>query len=164
MAKPWIRRLRRIAIAIVIVVAALALLWAIWWLRSRLSPQWDSRTVIAIIVVALALLVAIWWLWWRLPERHVARLALDPRARVDVEDDFRKTIGQALGGAAVLIGAGFAYLQLTAQQQAARDQLQSAHELLISNQVSKGFGYAARRYLCPRRSDEWLGTVSSARA
>jgi hypothetical protein len=31
-----------------------------------------------------------------------------------------------------LIGAGFAYLQFTQQQQA-------SHELLISNQVSKGF-------------------------
>ena len=37
-----------------------------------------------------------------------------------------------LGGAAVLIGAGAAYLQFTQQQQASRD-------LLISNQVSKGF-------------------------
>jgi hypothetical protein len=52
--------------------------------------------------------------------------------RTDVEDNFRKTIGQLLGGAAVLIGAGFAYLQFTQQQNA-------AHDLLISNQVSKGF-------------------------
>ncbi|MGA8198264.1 MAG: pentapeptide repeat-containing protein [Acetobacteraceae bacterium] len=56
----------------------------------------------------------------------------DPKARADTEDNFRKTVGQALGGAAVLIGAGAAYLQFTQQQQASRD-------LLISNQVSKGF-------------------------
>jgi uncharacterized protein YjbI with pentapeptide repeats len=37
-----------------------------------------------------------------------------------------------LGGATVLIGAGFAYLQFSQQQQA-------SHELLISNQVAKGF-------------------------
>jgi hypothetical protein len=36
------------------------------------------------------------------------------------------------GGAAVLIGAGFAYWQFTQQQQSSRD-------LLISNQVAKGF-------------------------
>jgi uncharacterized protein YjbI with pentapeptide repeats len=53
-------------------------------------------------------------------------------------------------GAAVLIGAGLAYLQFTKQQETAREQLQAsvqqveqqqraAHELLISNQVSKGF-------------------------
>jgi hypothetical protein len=56
----------------------------------------------------------------------------DPKARADVEDNFRKTVGQGLGGAAVLIGAGFAYLQFSQQQQA-------SHELLITNQVGKGF-------------------------
>jgi hypothetical protein len=56
----------------------------------------------------------------------------DAKARTDVEDNFRKTAGQLLGGAAVLIGAGFAYVQFTQQQ---RD----AHDLLISNQVAKGF-------------------------
>jgi len=29
----------------------------------------------------------------------------DPKARADIEDNFRKTIGQALGGLAVLLGA-----------------------------------------------------------
>jgi hypothetical protein len=94
--------------------------------------------IIPAVAVALAAAVlggAAWWLWWRLPKRQVDRLRLtirDPKARADVEDNIRKTIGQLLGGAAVLIGAGFAYLQFTQQQQA-------SHELLISNQVSKGF-------------------------
>ena len=35
----------------------------------------------------------------------------DPKARADIEDNYRKTIGQALGGVAVLFGAGLAYLQ-----------------------------------------------------
>ena len=81
------------------------------------------------------MLLAAWWLWWRLPKRQVDRLRLtirDPKARADVEDNFRKTIGQLLGGAAVLIGAALAYLQFTQQQRA-------SHDLLISNQVSKGF-------------------------
>jgi uncharacterized protein YjbI with pentapeptide repeats len=74
-------------------------------------------------------------LWWRLPKRQVDRLSVkirDAKARADVEDNFRKTIGQLLGGAVVLAGAGLAYLQFTQQQEA-------SHELLISNQVSKGF-------------------------
>jgi uncharacterized protein YjbI with pentapeptide repeats len=132
MAIPWIRW---IAIAIAVGVAALALPWAIWWLWGRLSPQWDRRTVIAIAIVALALLWAIWWLWWRLPQRQVAQLTIqipDPEARANVEDNFRKAVGQALGGAAVLLGVGAAYLQFTQQQQASRD-------LLTSNQVAKGF-------------------------
>ena len=35
----------------------------------------------------------------------------DPKARADTEDNFRKTVGQALGGIAVLIGAVVACLQ-----------------------------------------------------
>src|SRR3954466_7621003 len=73
------------------------------------------------------------WLYW--PRWQVDRLRStmpDTKARADVEDNFRKTAGQAIGGFTILIGAGFAYLQFQQQQQAARD-------LLISNQVSKGF-------------------------
>lgn len=113
--------------------------------------------LIAIVVIAVAaasaLLFGIWWLWWRLPKWQVNLLALkikDPKARADVEDNFRKTVGQALGGAAVLIGAAFALFQFLQQQQAAqeqqeraqiqfREQQKAAHDLLISNQVSKGF-------------------------
>jgi uncharacterized protein YjbI with pentapeptide repeats len=98
----------------------------------------DVRITLGLAVIA-ALLLGIWWVWWRLPKREVARLALkirDPKARADVEDNFRKTVGQALGGAAVLFGAVIAavvtYLQFSKQQQ-------SSHDLLISNQVSKGF-------------------------
>src|SRR4029077_19044128 len=70
-----------------------------------------------------------------LPNRKAYKLRLtirDPKARADVEDNIRKTIGQLLGGAAVLIGAAFAYLQFQQQQQ-------TSHDTLISNQVSKGF-------------------------
>jgi hypothetical protein len=84
--------------------------------------------------IGIAALLGAWWLWWRFPKRQVDRLRLtirDPKARADVEDSFRKTIGQLLGGAAVLIGAGLAYLQFPQQQQASHD--------LLSNQVSRGF-------------------------
>lgn len=146
--------LRRTAIVIAVALAAVATLGLPWvissaWLWARLPEQWSTRTVIVIAIdVALVFAVAIWWLWWRLPKHQVRELENqipDPKARVDVEDDFRKTIGQALGGTAVLIGAGFAYLQFSAQQQATRDQLQSAHDLLISNQVSKGFEQLANK-------------------
>jgi uncharacterized protein YjbI with pentapeptide repeats len=89
---------------------------------------------------ALLLAIAVWWLWWRLPKQEAARLALsDAKARADVEDNFRKTISQALGGVVVLFGAVLAYLQFSEQQRASRDLLISNHDLLISNQVSKGF-------------------------
>lgn len=103
---------------------------------------WSTVGVIA----GLAALVGGGWFWWWWPKRQVDRLRLtirDPKARADVEDNFRKTIGQILGGAAVLIGAGLAYygtqqtLRATADQ--ARRSDQAAHDLLISNQVSSGF-------------------------
>jgi hypothetical protein len=137
---------------------------------------------IAIVIAALVLLFGVWWLWWRLPKWQVDRLALkirDPKARADVEDSFRKTIGQLLGGAAVLIGAAFAVFQFLQQQKAAQEQQQisqsqflkqqeaaqtaqqTAHEqflqqqqaardLLISNQVSKGFEQLAGEKLAMR--------------
>src|SRR4051794_6724968 len=105
-----------------------------------------------------------WWLWWQLPKRQAERLRMtirDAKARADVEDNFRKTMGQLLGGAAVLIGAVLAYVQYTQQRETAREQLQTtidqfteqqktardqinkqqkaSSDLLISNQVAKGF-------------------------
>jgi hypothetical protein len=55
----------------------------------------DARITIAFAVPA-ALLTAVWWLWWRLPKREVARRSLKIRglkARADVEDNYRKTVG-----------------------------------------------------------------------
>src|SRR6516165_8840979 len=102
----------------------------------------DIWLPIAVVVSVIAAL-AFWW-WW--PNWQVNRLALeirDPKARADVEDNFRKTAGQLIGGAAVLIGAWLAFLQFSQQQQTAQSQIkqqqQAAHDLLISNQVSKGF-------------------------
>ncbi len=93
-----------------------------------------EHALLALVVIAALLLLGIAvWLWWWLPKLAVTRLALDtPKDRADVEDNFRKTVGQALGGAAVLIGAFIAYLQFSQQQR-------SSHDLMISTQVSKGF-------------------------
>jgi hypothetical protein len=67
-------------------------------------------------------------LWWWLPKWQVNLLEiLDAKARADVEDNFRKTIGQLLGGAAVLIGTGFAYYQSQLAQQATHDQLKATY-------------------------------------
>ena len=142
MASPWLRRISRIAIAVVI-IAALAAPWAfpavttaVAMKIAKVIPPLSLPLIVLLAVEAtLVLVAAIWWLWWRLPKRQVRGLDIqihDPKARADTEDNFRKTVGQALGGAAVLIGAGAAYLQFTQQQQASRD-------LLISNQVAKGF-------------------------
>jgi hypothetical protein len=109
-------------------IGAYAASRALWPL---LLVWWSWLLAGAAAVVALGA----WWLWWQLPKRQAERLRLtvrDTKARTDIEDNFRKTVGQLLGGTAVLIGAGFAYLQFQQQQR-------SAHDLLISNQVAKGF-------------------------
>jgi hypothetical protein len=142
MARPWVRRIIRVAVAVV-VIAALAAPWVfpaaatavVMKIAEVIPPLSLPLIVLLAIEATLVLLAAIWWLWWRLPKRQVHGLDIqihDPKARADTEDNFRKTVGQALGGAAVLIGAGAAYLQFTQQQQASRD-------LLISNQVARGF-------------------------
>jgi hypothetical protein len=77
-------------------------------------PQSIVITSAAVGLAAIAALL--WFWWWRFPKRQVDRLRLtirDPKARADIEDNLRKTIGQLIGGAAVLIGAGLAYLQFT---------------------------------------------------
>jgi uncharacterized protein YjbI with pentapeptide repeats len=132
----------RIAAVIIAAAAVLELLFAIcWWWG---VPGW--LVIATAIALAPPLAYGAWWLWWRLPKWEVNRLALkirDPKARADVEDNFRKTAGQLIGGAAVLIGAGFALFQFLQQQQTAQIQSllqqKAAQDLLISNQVSKGF-------------------------
>src|SRR5437773_246925 len=52
---------------------------------------------------AAVMAVGAWWLWWGLPKRQVNQMRLaDPKQRADLEDNFRKTAGQLIGGAAVL--------------------------------------------------------------
>lgn len=105
--------------------------------------HWLIVSVIAAVGIVAALAL---WIWWRLPKQQVDRLRLrirDAKARADVEDNFRKTIGQLIGGAAVLIGAVIAYVQFSQQQQTSQRQFlqqqQASRELLISNQVARGF-------------------------
>ena len=118
-----------------------------------MAIQWNNPIVIAIAVTAAAALLI--WLWWWVPKWQMRSLtAGDPKARADIEDNFRKTIGQALGGIAVLIGAGMAYYgtqqtlhvsdeqsrrSLDVSDKQSQRNLEASRALLISQQVSKGF-------------------------
>jgi hypothetical protein len=82
---------------------------------------WWAMWVAAGVLVVIATMV-----WWQAPKRQANLLSLkirDPKARADVEDNFRKTIGQLLGDAAVLIGTGFAYYQSQLAQHATHNHL-----------------------------------------
>jgi uncharacterized protein YjbI with pentapeptide repeats len=100
---------------------------------------WVGIAAIAIIVMA-----GVTALWWWVPKWQMKSVtAADPKARADIEDNFRKTVGQALGGIAVLVGAGAAYYgtqqTMQASDQQSRRNLEASRALLISQQVSKGF-------------------------
>ena len=134
----WIIRVV-VAITVITVMLALPVLLPKWMTAiaerfARVAPPLSfDMVIVGAIEIALVLLVTIWWLWWRLPKQQIRSITIgDPKARADIEDNFRKTIGQALGGIAVLFGAVAAYLQFTQQQNA-------AHDLLMSNQIGKGF-------------------------
>ena len=76
---------------------------------------------IALIVVAGILVGAILCaVWWWVPKRQMLGLTFEnDKDRAATEDNFRKTVGQVIGGAAVLVGALFAYLQFSQQQDTA---------------------------------------------
>jgi hypothetical protein len=79
----------------------------------------SALSSIIIGIAAVLLVLGAVSLWWWVPKWQMQSItAADPKARADIEDNFRKTVGQALGGIAVLIGAGFAYVQFLLQQQA----------------------------------------------
>src|SRR6516162_11623999 len=87
----------------------------------------DIWLPIAVVVSVIAAL-AFWW-WW--PKWQVNRLALeitDPKARADVEDNFRRTVGQLLGGGAVLFLAWLAFSQFSQQQQTAQSQIKQQQQ------------------------------------
>ena len=86
------------------------------------------------------------WFWWHFPRRYVdglRRSVRDPKERADVEDNLRKSVGQLIGGGAVIVGACLAYYQTQTTLSASNEQslrsLAAAHDLLVSSQVSKGF-------------------------
>jgi hypothetical protein len=129
--------------------------WSPWWLAlyagvvaGAVARWWLPWSLAAAVGGAVTVgLVALWALWWRLPRWQTDRLdrlqIIEPKDRAGVEDNFRKTISQVIGGIAVLIGAAFAYygtLQtLRSSDEQSRRSLQASRDLLISQQVSKGF-------------------------
>jgi hypothetical protein len=92
--------LRRFVIALISVLAIFAAFAAgigvyalAWW-------------PLVLVGGAFAVVLGAWWLWWRLPKRQADRLRLtirDPKARADVEDNYRKNVGQIFVGVAAAL-------------------------------------------------------------
>jgi uncharacterized protein YjbI with pentapeptide repeats len=103
-----------------------------------MSEQWIAIGFVSVIVALAA--------WWWIPKLQVRNLqpqVTNPKEKADVEDNFRKSIGQLVGGAAILIGAWLAYDQTQATLQSSKASLLAQDEeskrAVVSQQVSKGF-------------------------
>jgi hypothetical protein len=129
------KRVMKFLIFFVVLVGG-GMAYAIWAL-SPLLALWGDW-----LLAGMAAVIALCALWWGLPKwqmRSVTNEDLKEKGRAGIENDFRVTVGQLLGGAALLIGAAFAYVQFTTQRQQFEEQQKAARDLLISNQVAKGF-------------------------
>lgn len=105
---------------------AVVLVWICFWIRGAIGA-----------ILSTIVLLGLWWFWWWLP-RYQAKNAygksLKPKDLFEVEDGFRKSAGQLIGGFAVLVGLAAAYVQFI-------DQKKSSYDTIIRNQISKGFEY-----------------------
>jgi hypothetical protein len=97
---------------------------------------------ILVIIAAAFFGVGLWW-WFPRWQMRSVRGVSDRKARADIEDNFRKTVGQALGGIAVLIAAGVAYYGTLQTSHVNEDQR-------VSNQVAKGFEQLGSKKLVVR--------------
>src|SRR3954471_24359347 len=102
-------------------------------------PPWALWS--AGVILGLAIVFCGWWVWWVLPKWQVDKTRLpDPKQRADTEDNFRKTVGQLLGGiAAALIAASFTFFQAqsTRNQTLINDKISADQR--ITGLASKGF-------------------------
>ena len=96
---------------------------------------------LAMSFLATIILVGLWWCWWIVPKQQATRLQSkipDAKHLVDIEDAYRKTIGQLIAGGAVLFGAWLTFFtshqQLVTQQKASADQLRATYDNIISQQ------------------------------
>ena len=114
--------------------------FSLWWLQQPII-WW----LLAIISIGCA--VAAWWYVPRWSADNLRSDIPDAKARADVEDNFRKSIGQLLGGAAVIMAAALAYdqtqstllTQRNLMERTLKEQDKQSTRTLINQQISKGF-------------------------
>ena len=117
-----------------------------------------STALVLLGIVAVVLIV-----WW-IPKRRVRSLvATDPARRVEIENELRKTSIQGAGGAALLCGLVFTWLQFNvARQEAAQGQAARTEELALARRstIADRFSRAVDQ-LADQRLTVQLGGVYS---
>ncbi len=92
-------------------------------------------------VLGMLVAVAVVGAWFFVPRWYAGTFYRDlaaPKERADVEDNFRRTFGQAMGGLVILAGAVTAYLQLTATIDQANEVKKRAQQILLYEQFHDG--------------------------
>src|SRR3954451_13695635 len=116
------------------------------------------------IFLAPALLIGIavlWFVWWPFPLRIAKRKMIrDPKQRADIEDAYRKTISQAIGGAALLTGIYFTVQQYyLATRTQNLEQYQKGFDALKGSDVAVHIGGIYGLEILSRSVPEWRTSI-----
>jgi uncharacterized protein YjbI with pentapeptide repeats len=113
------------------------------------------------VVCALAVIAALWFFWWHFPFILVSKKHFtDAKQNADVEDAYRKTIGQAIGGAALLVGLYFTMQQYFLATQAQHlDQFQKNFEALKGTDVAVHIGGIYGLEILGETVPEWKTSI-----
>jgi uncharacterized protein YjbI with pentapeptide repeats len=106
--------------------------------------------------IAISVLVAVLGIWWWFPKWQIERLRPgipDPKGRAEIEDNFRKSLGQLIAGAVVILGASLAYY---GSHQTLRSQNEDAEKRIISEHIVKGFEALSSKDLVVRLGGVYL--------
>ena len=107
-------------------------------------------------LAGFATVVALLIVWW-IPRRQTRNLCLETKDRLTLENEFRKTIVQIIGGAAILAGLYFTSQQL----QASRRSLEIAQEAQTTERFTRAVDQIGNQQLQVRVGGIYaLGEIS----
>lgn len=116
----------------------------------------SARSMMILIFTALCVII-LWFAWWRVPFALVAKKKLDgARDSADVEDAYRKSIAQAIGAGALILGLYFTMQQYFLATQAQHiDQYQKGFEALKGTDVGVHVGAIYGLEIMANAVPEW---------
>jgi uncharacterized protein YjbI with pentapeptide repeats len=114
-----------------------------WVEAGDLLPSQGAGIYFGIALVVIVLCGVAWWWVPRWQANRLRDVISDAKTRAEVEYNWRTSFGQFFAGIAVLSGAAFAYFQfkqtLNETELSRIGTEKSSRDLLVSQQVSKGF-------------------------
>jgi Pentapeptide repeats (8 copies) len=120
------------------VFALLAMMIVLWsllaWLRVALTLLERHLPLVGVLGGGLTILM----LLWGLPKWQAARLDLPPKERFELENEARKTLAQIIGGAVLIAGLFFTWVNLKITQETATKN----QELTREGQITERFTHA----------------------